>query len=936
MNQKSAVTCLSLLLAGVPLCAQAQNPAVGRWNLGEQDPGAVAGHPANATTTDAVGTNDLASVGAPYYSGNVPAGGSTLSISLDGASCLQGSILGNDGFDALYTNLDFNNFSLSCDVNVTAAGAAGFSFPVSMGDDRIGGVAIVEIGGRWELIHMNVAETSGGPLITTNTWTHLDLVRKNFGSGVETRLFINGVDSGLSLGSTPNIPQDFFTIGANELSSDVPGNVEGYFNGLVDNVVISNLDIAMPPTIGSLTVSPGTIYSGNSIILTANNVSGDTGSRRFAWRFNGAVVTNTSASSVTFTNVSSGNAGNYDVIVSNTFGSVTSAVVTVTVESPSLSAGADVARYRLGEDDPGAAAGNPGDATTKDAVGTAGLSAFGGPLYSANAAPGGSTLSMSFDGASWYLGDTNAIAALYAKVDFNNFSLSCDVYPTAFGGAGFSFPLAMGMNGPGGFAIVEIGGEWHVLQQGISQSAGVPATLNQWTHLELQRRRFGGVVQSRLFVDGVDVNASATAGPALPIAPILTVGGNITSDGATPEGLFSGQIDNVVLHDYSAGEPPSLAGMTVSPLNLVESGESFTLIATGTGGQLPLTYIWRFNGTPVTNTSIPSITFNNATAGQAGNYDLVITNAGGAITSAVVSVTVLAPGVSVGTTVAQYRLGEDDAGAAAAAPGAAQTQDAIGTNALSASGSPLYSATVPPGGSTLSMSFDGASDYQGSGPGFSALYSGIDFNNCSLSLDVYMTAAGSGGFSFPASVGGTGAAGGGFAPVEVGGNWEIINHTVQLSSGGPVIPLNTWQHLEVIRRNFGAGVETRLYIDGADTGLRLETAPIPPPAFLTVGGSETPNNAAGVEGPFSGLVDNVVLKSFNLVPPALTLQMAGGQAHVMCVGRPRANVTLWRTRSLSPAAWTSVASGVSDATGHAVLTDTSAPAGGAFYRATMP
>ena len=121
------------VLAGLATAAYAQAP-VARWNLGEQDAGAAAGNTGNGLTKDAIGTNDLAVSGAPLYSANVPAGGSTLSMSFDGGSFYQGSLVGNGaGLDALYSNIDFNNFSLSCDVYMTAPGAAGFSFPVSIG-----------------------------------------------------------------------------------------------------------------------------------------------------------------------------------------------------------------------------------------------------------------------------------------------------------------------------------------------------------------------------------------------------------------------------------------------------------------------------------------------------------------------------------------------------------------------------------------------------------------------------------------------------------------------------------------------------------------------------------------------------------------------------------------------------------------------------------
>jgi len=62
------------------------------------------------------------------------------------------------------------------------------------------------------------------------------------------------------------------------------------------------------------------------------------------------------------------------------------------------------------------------------------------------------------------------------------------------------------------------------------------------------------------------------------------------------------------------------------------------------------------------------------------------------------------PGTSPGS---RWNLGEDDAGAGAGSTGAATSKDALGGNDLTRFGAPAYSASVPAGGSTLSMRFSG-------------------------------------------------------------------------------------------------------------------------------------------------------------------------------------------------------------------------------------
>ncbi len=80
---------------------------------------------------------------------------------------------------------------------------------------------------------------------------------------------------------------------------------------------------------------------------------------------------------------------------------------------------------------------------------------------------------MAFDGFSYYR-NTN-LDAFLANLDQANYSLSCDVYCTALGSGGFSFPLLFGRNG-GGIGIVEIGGVWYFIRPGVGTVALAPGS----------------------------------------------------------------------------------------------------------------------------------------------------------------------------------------------------------------------------------------------------------------------------------------------------------------------------------------------------------------------------------------------------------------------------------------------------------------------------
>ncbi len=211
--------------------AQAQR-VIARWNLGENDPGAAAGVRGADVTRDRVGPRHLTRFGNPTNSGAVPAGSSTLSMRFNGSDAFY-----QTNFAGLWTDVPLENFILSCDVNIASQPA--FSFPVAIGRNG-GGLALLQEGGNWKIIHQGVAASPPGAPIQLNTWTHLDLVRSN---GV-SYLHVNGALN-LTFNSTPNTPANFLTIGANQRASDTAGDVEGRFPGLIDNVVI--IDPSLPP-----------------------------------------------------------------------------------------------------------------------------------------------------------------------------------------------------------------------------------------------------------------------------------------------------------------------------------------------------------------------------------------------------------------------------------------------------------------------------------------------------------------------------------------------------------------------------------------------------------------------------------------------------------------------------------------------------------------
>ena len=109
------------------------------------------------------------------------------------------------------------------------------------------------------------------------------------------------------------------------------------------NVIVSNsggstpsatatLTVTLPPPTISTQPASQTVQAGSSVSFTV--VASGQGTLAYQWRFNGANIAGANASTYTIANAQTSNAGNYDVVVSNSGGSTPSATATLTVTNP--------------------------------------------------------------------------------------------------------------------------------------------------------------------------------------------------------------------------------------------------------------------------------------------------------------------------------------------------------------------------------------------------------------------------------------------------------------------------------------------------------------------------------------------------------------------------------------------------------------------------
>lgn len=204
----------------------------------------------------------------------------------------------------------------------------------------------------------------------------------------------------------------------------------------------------------------------------------------------------------------------------------------------------------------------------------------------------------------------------------------------------------------------------------------------------------------------------------------------------------------------------------------------------------------------------------------------------------------LAPVAAEVTTVAQYRMGEADAGAVSGGAGADPTVDSVGGINLPKLGGPVYSAATPLRvDSTLAMRFDADVDRY-SGPVISTATD-------NFGIEAWVRSDGSTtGNAVIAYNGNSSSTGWGL--FRAGSNWSFLFGGLVLASGGQ--PVSTdWTHLALVRN---AGVAT-LYVNGMPA-VTSGTAPNVPTGGFGIGGNPV---FADFEE-FDGSIDEVRMFTF--------------------------------------------------------------------------
>jgi len=305
----------------------------------------------------------------------------------------------------------------------------------------------------------------------------------------------------------------------------------------------------------------------------------------YQWRMNGSDIAGATSASYTINGAVAGDAGNYDVVITGTCGTVTSNIAALTVEAaPTITT-------------------QPADQQT----------CLGGSATFSVTASG---LGLTYQ---WRKNGVNIAGATTDTYTINNVSATdaddYDVIVTGTCGSVISNTASLTLNGT-----------TTITTQPADQTGCVGDNVSftvaaSGSNLSYQWRK-----------NGTDIAGETSA--------TLTLTNITAADAADYDVVITGDCGSVTSNTASLtiGQGPAITTQPVDVTVCFDNNATFSVVATGAG----LTYQWRKDGTNISGATNATYTIVNAGTSDEGDYDVVVTSACGSVTSDVVSLTVTA------------------------------------------------------------------------------------------------------------------------------------------------------------------------------------------------------------------------------------------------------------------------------------------------------
>ncbi len=412
-------------------------------------------------------------------------------------------------------------------------------------------------------------------------------------------------------------------------------------NGSVTSATVTLNVQAGPPVLAQVPAS-GSRYPGGSVTFSVT--AQGSAPLSYAWTKGGAAIPGATGSSLTLSDLTSADAGEYVVTVTNPYGTRT-ATATLTLlpisgqyEKAVLGAG-PIGYWRMNETAVGTAADSQGGRHgTFNATVTTGVA---GPRPPAAAGLESGNNAMSLNGI------TSDIVVPALNLGKNTMTIVAWIKPAATQADWAGVVFTRGGGTVAGMSLRtdnELRYTWNDAAVTYNFPSGLWAAPDQWNFVAM-------IVSPTEATLALDTGTGLQLATNPEMAHANQAFGVVTHFGIDPLGnrVFNGALDEIAIYDRAlsqaelqairdagfAGtytpEPVSIAVQPKSAEILV--GGSYTLSVQATGSK-PLTYQWKKNGVDVVGAVRSSLAFPSATEADSGSYTVVVSQGASSVPSA--------------------------------------------------------------------------------------------------------------------------------------------------------------------------------------------------------------------------------------------------------------------------------------------------------------